>query len=187
MARYSRSLLRNSQLSFFSHLYSFRTSLPFKWIAIYLYSIVLSCTKLFSTIFQRSNSWPSTIRSNSTATLLIHSLIFSHPPKSICLQKRIHRWKQSQFIDNILAKQQLPPVFVIPYSPLSRLIPTRTLLCKYWELIQDASNYSIPKPIIAYQSCPSLVKTLVYQRSRHMDKIQIESLCTNSSQNSNIA
>ena len=121
---------------------------------------------IFDSIFYADRCfflWPS-------ATLHLHPLLHSQPPQSVCLQRRLHRWKLSQSNVSSPSSHQPPPVFVIPYSPLSRLVPTRSLLCKHWDIIQDALDSSIPKPIIAYQSSPSLLKTLVYQRARLMDQ-----------------
>lgn len=126
---------------------------------------------VFDSIFYSDRNfflWPS-------ATLHLHPQLISHPPQSKCLQRRIQRWKRQQSALNLLSAQQPPPVFVIPYSPLSRLIPTRSLLCKYWELVQEATESSISKPIIAYQSSPSLVKTLVYSRARQMNELRTSS------------
>jgi len=61
-------------------------------------------------------------------------------------------------------------VFVIPYSPLSRLLPTRTLLSKHWDIITEAIQPRLPKPMIAYQSATSLVKQLVYQKAAQEEK-----------------
>ena len=124
---------------------------------------------IFDSIFYADRCfflWPS-------ATLHLHPLLHSQPPQSACLQRRLHRWKLAQSSLASPSSHQPPPVFVIPYSPLSRLVPTRSLLCKHWEIIQHAIDSSIPKPIIAYQSSPSLLKTLVYQRARLMEQSRV--------------
>lgn len=124
---------------------------------------------IFNSVFYADRCfflWPS-------ATLHLHPLLHSQPPQSACLQRRLHRWKLTQSSLASPSPQQPPPVFVIPYSPLSRLVPTRSLLCKHWDLIQDALDSTIPKPIIAYQSSPSLLKTLVYQRARKMEQPKV--------------
>ena len=124
---------------------------------------------IFDSIFYADRCfflWPS-------ATLHLHPLLHSQPPQSACLQRRLSRWKLSQSSLASPSSHQPPPVFIIPYSPLSRLVPTRSLLCKHWDLIHEALDSSIPKPIIAYQSSPSLLKTLVYQRARNMERSQV--------------
>lgn len=120
---------------------------------------------LFDSIFYSDRTfflWPS-------ATLHAHPQLHSHPPRSTCLQRRLIRWQRSQ---SAAVTAPPPPVFVIPYSPLSRILPTRPLLCKHWEMVQEALEEPIPKPIIAYQSSPSLLKTLVYQRARQLERVR---------------
>lgn len=86
------------------------------------------------------------------------------PPVSSCLLKRIARQaRQTQ----ITAQESTPPVFIIPYSPLSHFVPTRKVLLKFWEMFQ---HLRIPRPIIAYQSCPSLMRILVFQKTRKMEQ-----------------
>ena len=122
---------------------------------------------LFDSIFYSDRPfflWPA-------ATLHSHPLLLTHPPKSACLLRRIQRWKLQQ--SSSAWDSQPPPVFVIPYSPLSRVIPTRALLSKHWEIVQEAIESSIPKPIIAYQSSASLLKTLVYQKATQSAKMRV--------------
>lgn len=107
------------------------------------------------------------------ASLHAHPQLHSHPPRSMCLLRRQARWRRSHSPASAPVAHQPPPVFVVPYSPLSRLVPTRALLCTHWELIQDAMDEPTPKPIIAYQSSPSLLKTLVYQRARLMEEARL--------------
>jgi hypothetical protein len=120
---------------------------------------------LFDSIFYSDRSfflWPS-------ATLPAHPHIHSHPPRSACLQRRMLRWQRS---NSLASPPTRPPVFVIPYSPLSRILPTRPLLCQHWEMVQEALEEPIQRPIIAYQSSPSLLKTLVYQRARQLEQVR---------------
>jgi len=105
--------------------------------------------------------WPS-------AALHQHPLI--HTARSLCLKKRIRRWEQSQSTLES-TPGSTPSVFVIPYSPLTRLLSTRRILSRQWGQVRDAlSEPSLPLPIIAYQSAPSLVKTLVFQRARKLEE-----------------
>jgi hypothetical protein len=102
--------------------------------------------------------WPS-------ATLHEHPLI--HTARSLCLQRRMQRWEQARFA----SESTSPLIFVIPYSPLSRLLSTRRILSRQWGQVRDAlGEPSLPLPIIAYQSAPSLVKTLVFQRARKLEE-----------------
>lgn len=120
---------------------------------------------LFSSIFyadRRFFLWPA-------KTLHLHPDIVTRPPLSACLQRRMQRWTASQSSSATAPAIQSRPVFVIPYSPLSAVLPTRQLLMRAWDLIQDAMPQPIPGPIIAYQSSSSLLKTLVYSRARLME------------------
>ena len=119
---------------------------------------------LFGSIFyadRRFFLWPA-------STLHLHPDIITRPPLSACLQRRMQRWTALQRPSDSAATMQSPPVFVIPYSPLSAVLPTRELLMKAWDLIQDAMGQAIPGPIIAYQSSSSLLKTLVHARARQL-------------------
>ncbi len=118
---------------------------------------------IFNSIFYSDRQlflWPS-------ATLHEHPLI--HTARSLCLQKRIRRWEQAH--PTAESAPPTPPVFVIPFSPLSRILSTRRILSRQWGQVRDAlSELSLPLPIIAYQSAPSLVKTLVFQRARKLEE-----------------
>lgn len=112
---------------------------------------------------------------SNTAELLQHPLRQTQPPMSLCLQRRIQRLQESQVKSGISSP---PAVFIIPYSPLSRVLPTRSILTKYWELVQEALDGDspaprTPKPIIAYQSESSLLKKLVFQRANRLEKKRI--------------
>lgn len=119
---------------------------------------------IFNSIFYSDRElflWPS-------ASLHEHPLILT--ARSLCLKKRIQRWEQARFTTESAATST-PLVFVIPYSPLSRLLSTRRILSRQWGQVRDAlSEPSLPLPIIAYQSAPSLVKTLVFQRARKLEE-----------------
>lgn len=95
-----------------------------------------------------------------------HPALLARPPKSLSLQRRLSRWQLQQTAVASSEPLLSPPVFVIPYSPLSHLVPTRLLLSRLWALVQDATGSPLPRPIIAYQSETSLHKRLVYQRDR---------------------
>jgi len=102
--------------------------------------------------------WPS-------ATLQQHPLIGT--ARSLCLRQRIQRWERTRQT----TAGAVPLVFVVPYSPLSRLLPTRRILSHQWQQVRDALNEpTLPLPIMAYQSAPSLVKTLVFQRARKLEE-----------------
>ena len=119
--------------------------------------------------------WPA-------STLHLHPDIITRPPLSACLQRRMQRWTASQRPSDSAAAIQSPPVFVIPYSPLSAVLPTRQLLMRAWDMMQDAMGQPIPGPIIAYQSSSSLLKTLVYSRARQIgDRIQTDADCADCS------
>ena len=124
---------------------------------------------IFNTIFYSDRHlflWPS-------ATLHEHPLI--HTARSLCLQKRIQRWKQSRCPAG--TETSSPLVFVIPYSPLSRVLSTRRILSRQWGQVRDAlGEPSLPQPIIAYQSAPSLAKTLVFQRARKLEEARKASI-----------
>jgi hypothetical protein len=116
---------------------------------------------IFNNIYYADRSlflWPST-------TLHLHPRI--NTARSLCLQLRIRRWEQARSTEH----SAVPLVFVVPYSPLSRLLSTRRILAGQWQQARDAlGEPSLPLPIIAYQSAPSLVKTLVFQRARKLEE-----------------
>ena len=121
---------------------------------------------LFDTIFYEDRHfflWPS-------KTLHEHPLLLTRPPRSLCLQRRLARWEQSQAAFSTSPPQLPPPVFVIPYSPLSHLVSTRSLLSRHWPLVLEATGLPLPRPIIAYQSMPSLLKIFVHQRARQQEE-----------------
>lgn len=99
-----------------------------------------------------------------SAELMNHPDILKLPPRSACLLKRMLR------AQNTPVNATRPPVFVIPFSPLSRHISIRSLLLQHWELISG------PAPIIAYQSQPSLASRLVYMKAQKQQRTLAERL-----------
>lgn len=110
-----------------------------------------------------------------SADLLTHPLLLQgHQPRSTCLQRRIHRAQKLALLINSSSsssntdatqKPPAPPVFIIPFTPLSAAIPTRQLLTTHWQQVNLAIP-TLPRPIIAYQSFPSLMVRLVHQKAR---------------------
>jgi hypothetical protein len=92
--------------------------------------------------------------------LHLHPLLASRPPVSTCLLRRLAR-----AVLGDAQRPSAPPVFVIPYSPLSTLVPTRALLLRNWHYLSDCITPAIPRPIIAYQSAPSLFAQLVFMKA----------------------
>lgn len=100
------------------------------------------------------------------AALLLHPLLAASPPKSQCLIRRLERMQDMQSVQN-----NATPVLIVPYTPLSEIVPTRQILCQQWELLQTAfAAQRLPRPIIAYQSLPSLLVTLVHSKARRDEK-----------------
>lgn len=97
------------------------------------------------------------------AQLLDHPLLLIRPPVSFCLQRKLTRML-AENIQGQSSKKQSLPVFVIPYSPLSAAVPTRIILCRHWEYLCTA--LPLPRPLIAYESLPNLVKQLVYMKAK---------------------
>lgn len=124
-------------------------------------------TPIFNTVFYSDRSfflWPS-------KELLTHPDLHSHPPRSATLIRRVQRLRAAALADATATAAQQPSVFIVPYSPLTRLLPTRTLLSQRWNLVRDALNEpTLAPPIIAYQSAPSLLGMLVYQRARRLEE-----------------
>ena len=106
-----------------------------------------------------------------SAELMHHPTIFSHPPKSACLLKRIAR---AEFNDRRFGLQtDPPPVFVTSDNPLTRAVPIRKTLMQRWSILH-AVNSSLPPPIIAYQTYPSLATVLVFQKATKNEKARLE-------------
>jgi hypothetical protein len=104
------------------------------------------------------------------ASLHEHPLLQSRPPLSQCLQRRLSRLQVTQLWSSDRRPVGLPPVFIIPYSPVSRLLPTRSLLSRHWDTLLAALSHAAPRPIIAYQSHASLMATLVYKRAANFER-----------------
>lgn len=118
-----------------------------------------------------------------SAELLRHPHIDRHPPRSMCLQRRIARaesLRRSHLGDSGDAARHAaddrPPVFIIPYTPLSRVVPTRSILSHHWGLIHAALG--APKPIIAYQSYASLLVSLVHQKAKRAQELRHPTVIT---------
>jgi hypothetical protein len=97
-----------------------------------------------------------------------HPTIHSHPPVSECLRRRLARQA------NVVSSDQQPPVFVVPYTPLSRVVPTRSILSHHWWIMSTGA--SLPRPIIAYQSYPSLMAQLVFQKAKRAEEARVARL-----------
>lgn len=85
------------------------------------------------------------------------------PALSACLLKRRARTKQQRQATPACFS---PPVFIIPFSPLSRVVPTRRILLLRWNQLNAALQATLPPPIMAYQSLPNLTRILVFQRAK---------------------
>jgi hypothetical protein len=107
----------------------------------------------------------------------ILSDVTSAPPISQCLLKKMNRQRHSAAVT---ATSAPPLVFIIPFTPLSRCIPTRQLLLEHWEKIHIASDFTLPLPLIAYQSCPSILTDLVFRKAR-ANRME----CSNNNNNNN--
>jgi hypothetical protein len=93
------------------------------------------------------------------AALPQHPLLAACPPKSECLLRRLQRTQPTQSVS--------PPVLIVPYTPLSRIVPTRSILSQRWELLQTVfAACPLPRPIIAYQSLPSILALLVHAKAK---------------------
>lgn len=95
-----------------------------------------------------------------------------YTPKSACLLKRIARAEEAARFtssDTTVAAKQ-PPVFIIPFTPLSSSILTRSILLKQWDTISRLLK--LPNPIIAYQSCASIMVRIVHQKDRRIKEVR---------------
>ena len=96
---------------------------------------------------------------SDSAALAAHPLIHTAPPRSRCLLRRL--------ACSATPPGSLPLVFIVPFTPLSSLVPTRQVLLDRWHLLADTRALpSCGKPIIAYQSAPSLAKALVFTKEK---------------------
>jgi hypothetical protein len=126
------------------------------------HSTTIECRSRFSdAIFHSSNCDRHYFLSDSTWTLAAHDHppLHSAPPRSACLQRRLTR--------TAAVKSTQPFVFIVPFTPLSSIVPTRKVLLEHWQLLGHAlPDKGRSKPIIAYQSAPSLAKSLVFAKEK---------------------
>jgi hypothetical protein len=115
----------------------------------------------------------------SSTPLHLHPLLTTQPPQSTCLIRKLKRLErdneQERNNQSLIAASSSPPpsppVFVIPYTPLSHFIATRSILLTNWELLRTAFRYGhLPPPIIAYQSAPALISRLVFSKAKIMEE-----------------
>lgn len=122
---------------------------------------------LFDSIYYSDRSWflldgDEFEERAKTATITRRDCQTSlYPFRSHCLIRKYHRLQQTLGAYNFR-----PNVFVIPFSPLSLRVPTQQVLTKYWEMLSYGDVTStFRRPLIAYQSCPSIGSMLVYKKS----------------------
>jgi hypothetical protein len=122
---------------------------------------------IFNTIFYCDRPfflWPS-------AELLSCPQLQQARPRSATLLRRLARLESAQCASAAAGGEERPLVFVVPYSPLSRELPIRSILTRHWELVREALNEpSLAPPITAYQSATNLVTQLVFQRANRLEK-----------------
>jgi len=119
--------------------------------------------RIFDSIYYVDRDWFLL----SSSELLNHPRLQSEMPRSTCLIRRIERARTTALWTP--HQHPTPPVFVIPYTPLSAAVPIRRILCDRWELIP--SSMQLSRPIIAYQSYPSLMVKLIHEKARkHKEK-----------------
>jgi len=101
-----------------------------------------------------------------------HHLYRRQPPISQCIINRVIRETRRT---NSSTDSTRPLVFVIPYTPLSLLVPTRSLLLSAWHVLTlSFGTTTPPMPIIAYQSYPSIAARLVHVKAARMEKTRKE-------------
>ena len=128
---------------------------------------------LFDSIYYSDRSWfllePDEFEER-VKNIVIHNYSVSnkynnntlYPFKSQCLIRKYHRLKQNSSSSSTTSH---PNVFVIPFSPLSSKIPIQNILTKYWEILSHGDiTKTFKRPLIAYQSSPSIASTLVYKK-----------------------
>jgi hypothetical protein len=98
------------------------------------------------------------------------------PPRSACLLRRRDRTEEANHTQGSLhnkGKHCEPPVFVLPWTPLTAQLPIRQLLLRYWSELQCVdSSRALPGPIMAYQSCPSIMSQLVFQKAAAHERLE---------------
>lgn len=105
--------------------------------------------------------------------LMKHPTIFSHPPKSTCLLKRLAR------VERAGCGAEAPPVFITSDNPLTRSVPIRKILSHYWSILTDI-NPNLPRPIIAYRTWPSLAAMLVFQKAKRNEAARVKRITSSS-------
>lgn len=107
----------------------------------------------------------------NSSELSTHPLRWTHPPQSACLIKRLRRADAAAVLasTNANAPPLRPPTFVIPFTPLSRTIPTRDILLRNWPIVRTAID-GLPPPIIAYRSYPSFMSLLIHRKAKCMEE-----------------
>ena len=95
-----------------------------------------------------------------SAELSSHPGLTARPPRSQCLLKRLARAAINARWSSNTHSALSPPVFIVPYTPLSHAVPTRAILSHRWDCVH--AQLGLPRPIIAYQNFPSLMTKLVY-------------------------
>jgi hypothetical protein len=107
----------------------------------------------------------------NSSELSTHPLRWSHPPQSACLIKRLRRADTAALLASTNPQRPVfrPPTFVIPYSPLSRMVPTREVLLERWPILRSAID-GLPQPIIAYRSYPSFMSLLIHRKAKSMEE-----------------
>jgi hypothetical protein len=109
--------------------------------------------------------WPSTDLLNCPQLRLSE-------PRSATLQRRLLRLRAERQATPE-ASTGSPVMFVVPYSPLSRALPTRSLLARHWQLVREALDEpSLSAPTIAYQSATNLGTQLVFRRAKQLEKAE---------------
>lgn len=92
----------------------------------------------------------------------------SHLARSLCLRRRASRPQASGIA---------PLTFVIPYSPLTQHLNTRSILLQHWELLRNAmGNGQLPPLVIAYRSQPSILQLLVYLKAAKAQRARAAAL-----------
>jgi hypothetical protein len=112
--------------------------------------------------------------------LLDSPLRLIRSPTSLCLLKRIARTER--MIGTVPDTDTItrPAIFIIPFTPLSKTMNTRQILMKAWSLIgRTNTSGGLTPPIIAYQSYPSIMMSLIYQKARRMNEFRKETFTLN--------
>jgi hypothetical protein len=105
-----------------------------------------------------------------SSDLAHHPTIYSHPPKSTCLQRRLERVAR---VGRSTHDAVPPPIFVTSDNPLSRMIPIRKILSHHWSILTTIQP-NLPRPIIAYKTWPSLATTLVFQKAKKNEEQRLK-------------